>query len=927
MKLPRSLTDKAFQQLINPKLFSMKKLIFTFFIAMNLLCARAATWYWVGGASGTWGSASSWSNTSGGAPSARVADPSDILIFDAASGAVVVQPATNETVTQLQVLAGGNLTLSRSGSSGTTNFIVSGSLKVEAGAVLTVTNGIAGANMGLILSAGSFSTIYGDIIVSGTGSNRLSSQALDGLQFGAGSSMLASSAGTNNFGSTSASTLPAVDKGVRFLAGSVFKFRTSQSIYGSSSLNNVLFDPHSTFRFEAPIPSSFFGSSTNPRPYGNIVVANNQVSGSVAQSITFNSTPASIDTIIVEAGNTLLIRETGATPVTGSIIVQPGAVFGANPTGLTTSNIVFIGGGALQTIGGGGTFNPIGVFTAATDAHVNLLTDLVLNGTSTGSQSGYLNAGTHTVTGSAAFQFRSVLPPTNSAATTTSGSYTVALDPAVYSSSVNTANVSIGYKVTGAGIPAGTYIVATSSGSSQFTLSKPATATAASLSGSVTITAGSGTLDFNNAGGIGAAIAVSGARSFGTNTNYIFNAVTNSPFVAGSTSPAQDVTFNAPVTANTSFRVNGTLTLNAMLSLPAFDTLQLSSSGMIANASPAHYIRILNDGTNSGQLIRTGFTAATDFPVGTAGRYMPVTVTPATGSADFQVNVFEGITQDGSISGIPYTSLQKADAVDAVWTISRTVGSTATDPCNVTINWDAALEGSNFTSFSDAQVGITRYNGTIWEDAAGTGNNSANTATASFTNFSPFSLAKKLLVPVQFISVNAAYKNGGVHVNWQMANDDMIHHYVIERAGEDLQFQPAGEIASRHMTGTALYDYDDMKPLAGTSFYRIRATGLNGEIKYSAVVKISISSKQDFAVLQNPVCGKNLQTIISGMNKGQYKISLFNTNGQKVFETFVNHQSSVTGYAIQLPASVARGLYRAVLSGGGVVRSVNVMIE
>jgi hypothetical protein len=56
---------------------------------------------------------------------------------------------------------------------------------------------------------------------------------------------------------------------------------------------------------------------------------------------------------------------------------------------------------------------------------------------------------------------------------------------------------------------------------------------------------------------------------------------------------------------------------------------------------------------------------------------MPVTLTPTVVDT-FAVNVFEGITTDGTANGTAMSAPQKAKVVDAVWTINR-VGSAAGD--------------------------------------------------------------------------------------------------------------------------------------------------------------------------------------------------------------------------------------------------------
>jgi hypothetical protein len=124
--------------------------------------------------------------------------------------------------------------------------------------------------------------------------------------------------------------------------------------------------------------------------------------------------------------------------------------------------------------------------------------------------------------------------------------------------------------------------------------------------------------------------------------------------------------------------------------------------------------------------------------VASAAHYLPVTITP-TGASDIAIAVFEGITADATPNGAAFTAAQKADAVNAVWNINRVNGS---GNANIVFNWDAALEGSNFTSLSDGFVGIAAFNGSAWSVPSGTGNNTSNTVFDVYSTLNAFYVGK-----------------------------------------------------------------------------------------------------------------------------------------------------------------------------------------
>ena len=892
----------------------MKKVIFTLLCMAVAVITQAATYYWVPGGSGSWTNANNWSSTSGGAAGAGTpTELPDVAIFDAASGTVAVQ--VTDTITSLQVLTGANLTLNRT-ASGTSSLSLSGGLTVQAGATLTLTSPTAAWNVALILFPTSVSNIYGNVTISGAGSNRITPQAAGILLFQSGSALYASVTGSSSiFGSTS----QAVDRGARFLAGSHYYHRTTVNPFPNSTTNNLVLEPLSNFHFESPI----FTNSIGNRQFGNVIIGSNYISGSaVAQSITFNGNPYYIDSLIVEAGNTLFIREQSQTPVAGSIIVNAGATFGANTTSLTSSHLQMIGTGTLQTIGGSGTIAPLGTLSIGKDANVRLDKSIVLNGTSTGNVTGRLDVGTNTIGGTANFQFRAPSSVT-STATTVAGSNTVTL------ANFAASNISIGLLLAEAGggtsvIPANTYIVNTSSSSGTATLSKPAL-----TSGTISITTSSNaaTLITNNTGGVDGSIVTTGTKSFGSMTNYTFNAATNTPFATSSNNDLGNVVFNAATTTNKNVEIAGVLNLNSgKLTVRDVDTLTISKTGTIGASSATNYIALTKGATNSAMLLKDTITGSMTLPIGTATRYLPVTIAPSVPTA-FYVSTFEGVTAEGTVNGTAFSAGQKAEIVDAIWIINRRASDLSTDPVALTVNWTSDLEGSNFAALSNAQIGVSRHNGTIWTIATGSGNNTTNTATSTFTNFSPFGVGRLgATLPISFKSITAAYANSMVNVAWQMGSDNNMASYSIERADNSLSFTQVGNIVSRNAIGSATYNFADVQPLSGNNFYRIKATAKNGEVKYSAVVKVNINSKGGFAVLQNPVRNGALQVSLANLSAGKYSISVINAGGQTVVADQFNYTGGSLSKTLSLP-NAAKGVYNVILNNGTDVKPVRVIIE
>ncbi|RYF84549.1 MAG: T9SS type A sorting domain-containing protein [Chitinophagaceae bacterium] len=552
-------------------------------------------------------------------------------------------------------------------------------------------------------------------------------------------------------------------------------------------------------------------------------------------------------------------------------------MFGAGSS-ITSSNLLMMGT-ALQTIGGGGTFNALGGFSVATDADVLLNRSLLLNGSSSSSVAGKLNVGTNTISGTNNFQTRAPQTVSGTPATLTLNSNTVVIDPSYYSTSVNTANVSIGLLVTGTGIQPNTYIIGTNSLNSQITLSKPATAAGATA---LTITGNAPTLATANSGGIDATVTTN-TKSFGTNTNYIFNAATVAPFSTVSTNPTGNITFNAPVTLNRNVTANGIVTLaNGNITIPVSDTLRITSTASLAGANATSYFVTEANASTGGQgaLRIDNITTNTLFPIGTVSNYLPATVSPVTAS-DFAAGVFEGIT---------------------VWNVTRING---TGDAALTTNWPQSLEGSTFSS--QFNIGIMHHDGTAWGGVTGSGNNATNTATATFTTFAPFAVgADPATLPMRWKDVSASLINGKVKIGWTTVGEEAIRNYEVERSFNGRNFETIGSITARNSVENS-YALIDAAPSA-VNYYRIKSIGLNGEFKYSSILKVS-PGKAEVQVYPNPAADV---ISITGL-PAKAKVRIINMAGVTVQQV----QPALNSLVVTMPvASLPKGSYVIQIEAG-----------
>lgn len=698
------------------------------------------TYYWVGGANpAAIQTGSNWNTNLNGSGSNRPSssNAADILVFDGtniggatpATGLVTGPVNGGISCSQIKFVNGANVRLGRTTGTGTITIAGDGDATtedfvIESGASLLISPApgadgslrlaMAAANKGRV--SGNFSMILPnqariDNTTGGTGT----------LRFTSGSTFTSEITGASSyaFGSSSQSA----PRWVIFEAGSHLYYNGGNSPHGSgSNFSAIDMQPGSVWHHRgnnAGLAGNFF----NRQFYGDISIENGATltaSNSIYRSGNFS----------LEAGTTFVPYIGGQTVVYGNLTANGNIILTAGG-----NNRLVFAGSTTQTVSGTGTIH-VGSVVIGNDADVVLDKNITVEGNT--DVYGKLNFKNNQVTGIGNFTANGLTTPLAATGNTVNGNAFITGNT-IYTTGT------LGQLLTGPGIAANTNIVAFSLTTDTVYLSKAVTATATGVALNATSTGA--TLATSNANGFDVAtgsVIVSGTQSFENNINYIINGTTTKPFgiSTGSTSINTITGFtdiNANVTANTNLSVSQHLGVNGKFILRPLDTLHvLTGANITGTFGATNYIATdYNTGAGTQAYIQyDGLAAAATIPLGTLNNYMPVTITP-TGSSNFGINIFEGITTNGQITGTPFTTLQQQTVVNAVWNINRLSGAG-----NVALNfgWSGALEGTAFATLPGTDIGVIQNNGALWSVPLGTGNNTANTAAATVNTLGSFSI-------------------------------------------------------------------------------------------------------------------------------------------------------------------------------------------
>jgi len=836
----------------------MKRILLLMILSCLAITGFAqGTYYWVGGATATSLGGTNWSLTPGGTAVSR-SNAADILIFDNVTVAFTIG---GTTIGKLQLQNGADISFTRNASSGTTTLALSNgtssALEVTGNSKLRLIDGTGGS---FVLSVAATSTATfnnSELYILGTvGSQRLQVPTAGTCTFSNNSKCYVNVANQYPLSATSASGV----KSVVFNSGASLIYQGGRSPFGDTSTGYVA-DMRSGSNYILEANNSVTGLF-NGKTFGNVLVRNNA-------TVTLAENFLGVENLTIENGSSLLLNPTGPSPVSGNIVNS--GTLGVN--GVGSSNLMMLGTTA-QSISGSGAFN-LGALSVANDANVTLNSSINLNGALISYVYGTLDLQGNQIIGNGAsastgrVQFRAAVNTSTNAATVVDGSNVINfLNVADY----NTLDVAPGHLITGPQIQPNTYVIGTSS-TGVITLSKPAVGNGTAIA----VIGNSPTLRISNANGIdgGFNINANGSLTLSTGTNVVFNSATLTPFSTVTGNNLGNVTFNASARTNKNITINGKLTLNnAILTVREGDNLSLNSASINTGTfSASSYIVTNVVGSSTGVLKIADVSASTLVPVGTVGHYTPVTLNP-TSISNFDINVFQGATADATPNGAALTAAQKLRMVDAVWNVNRTSGTGNVD---VTLGWDNALEGTSFSGFSNAQIGIAAYTSGAYGTFMGTGNAAANTATITTSVFSPFVVGEaNTTLPLRLLSFTAKESLNSVKLAWQTTDEVNLKEYVLQHRGAN-GFEKIYTVAANNKAGIFNYDYTHLNPTEGVNYYRLVGVDQDGTEHPSEAKSVRVTLGNSVAVYPNPVTQNNIS--VAGTVNGDV-IKIINIQGQ-----------------------------------------------
>lgn len=126
-------------------------------------------------------------------------------------------------------------------------------------------------------------------------------------------------------------------------------------------------------------------------------------------------------------------------------------------------------------------------------------------------------------------------------------------------------------------------------------------------------------------------------------------------------------------------------------------------------------------------------------------------------------------------------------------------------------------------------------------------------------------------------------KSDHLLLEWNVFENDLVDRFEIERRESDGSFVTRAIILSDNLKDTRYYTYKDkMTGSESVLFYRLKTINLNGEVRYSSIIRLNLKENRsvNIKVLPNPSSSEIRLQLPSA--KGGFVCRIYNTEGKMI---------------------------------------------
>lgn len=164
------------------------------------------------------------------------------------------------------------------------------------------------------------------------------------------------------------------------------------------------------------------------------------------------------------------------------------------------------------------------------------------------------------------------------------------------------------------------------------------------------------------------------------------------------------------------------------------------------------------------------------------------------------------------------------------------------------------------------------------------------------------------VLPVHFLSFDAALQNKSVSIGWKTANEVNTDYFVVEKSSNGTSFSTLQKILAKgNSSNVEAYAITDFQPLTGTSYYRLKSVDKDGSVTYSSIVPVTVMANGTIVINPNPA-HNNIHVLMQSAVASNITFSVMDITGKLLVTQSATVNAGTN--TISIPAtSLNKGLY------------------
>jgi hypothetical protein len=180
-----------------------------------------------------------------------------------------------------------------------------------------------------------------------------------------------------------------------------------------------------------------------------------------------------------------------------------------------------------------------------------------------------------------------------------------------------------------------------------------------------------------------------------------------------------------------------------------------------------------------------------------------------------------------------------------------------------------------------------------------------------------------VVLPITLLSFDVQEEEDLVRLKWITVSEINFDRFIIERTLDGKDFSEIGTVKGSGTSFTRKnYVFEDLSPIVGQSYYRLKALDFDGASEYFNLAVSNYIGPKSISFYPNPSTGQKIKVMINFHPNELSSIEIFNSLGIKLDQFAISEMVN----EIDLPKDIKAGSYMIRFTSGSYSKVVRMSV-